>query len=73
MFNTLNLTTRENTYDTPPSDHTKGKVVDQPSSSTPPPSISNPLDFEKPISDVVLRPPKSVIRKEIFNPNLCAA
>jgi hypothetical protein len=48
MFKMVNVTTRENTYDTPPSDQTKGKVVNQPSSSTPPPS-SNPLQIEKPI------------------------
>jgi hypothetical protein len=60
MFKMVNVTTHENTYDTPPGDKTKGKVVDQPSNSTPPPS-SNPLQIEKPISDATLRPPKSVI------------
>jgi hypothetical protein len=72
MFKTVNVTTRANTYDTPPGDKPNGKAVDQPSNSTPPPS-SNPLQIEKPISDAVLRPPKSVIRKVVFNPNACAA
>jgi hypothetical protein len=60
MFNTFNVTTRENTYDTLPSDNTKGKVVYQPSTSTSPP-YSNPLQIEKPISNAVLRSPKSII------------
>jgi hypothetical protein len=64
--------TRENTYDTPPGDQTKGKVVDHPSTSTPPPS-SNPLHIENPTSDVVLCSPKSIIRKVTFNPNARAA
>jgi hypothetical protein len=60
MFNMVNFKTHENTYDTPPVDHTKGTTVDQPSNSSPPPS-SNPLQIEKPISDATLCPPKSVI------------
>jgi hypothetical protein len=62
MFKVLNVTTRTNTYDTPLGDQTKGKIVNQPSTSTPPPS-SNPLHIEKPTSDAVLRSPKSVILK----------
>jgi hypothetical protein len=72
MFKTINVTTHENTYDTPLGDQNKGKVVDNPSSYTPPPS-SNPLQIEKFISDVVLHPPKSIIRKETFNLNAHSA
>jgi hypothetical protein len=72
MFKVVNVMTRENTYDTPPSDQTKGKVINQPSTSTPHPS-SNPLQIENPFSDAVLHPPKSVIRKATFNPNARAA
>jgi hypothetical protein len=71
MFKMIYVTTQENTYDTPPSHQPKGKVVDQPSSSTPPP-YSIPLQTTKPISDVVLHPPKSIIRKETINRNSCA-
>jgi hypothetical protein len=72
MFKMVNVMTRENTYDTPPGDQANGKAIDQPSTSTPPPS-SNPLQIEKPISDAVLHPPKSTIRKVTFNPNSHAA
>jgi hypothetical protein len=68
MFKKVNVTTRANTYDTSPGDKPNGKVVDEPYNSTPPPS-SNPLQIEKPISDAMLHPAKSVIRKAIFNPN----
>jgi hypothetical protein len=68
MFKMVNVTTRENTYDAPLGDQTKGKVVYQPSNSTPPPS-SNPLQIDKIIFDAVLLPPKSTIQKMTFNPN----
>ena len=42
MFNVVNVTNCENTYDTPPGDKPNRKAVEQPSNSTPPPS-SNPL------------------------------
>jgi hypothetical protein len=38
MFKIVNVTTRANTYDTPPGDETKEKAIDQTSNSTPPPS-----------------------------------
>jgi hypothetical protein len=46
----------------------KGRLSNYPSNSTPPPS-SNPLHIEKPTFDVALRPPKSVIQLDTFNPN----
>jgi hypothetical protein len=72
MFKIVNVTTQANTYDNPPGDQAKEKVVDQPSTSTPPPS-SNPLHIENPISDAVFCLPKSAIRKATFNPNSCVA
>jgi hypothetical protein len=72
MFKVVNLTNQENTYDTPLGDQANGKAIAQPSTSTPPPS-SNHIQIKKPIFDAVLRTPKSVIQKETFNPNACAA
>jgi hypothetical protein len=60
MFKMVNVMTRASTYDTPPVDKTKGKDVDQPYTSTPPP-YSTPLQIEKPIFDAVLCPPKRKI------------
>jgi hypothetical protein len=65
MFKTVNVTTRENNYDTRPGDNTKGKVVNQPSNSTPPP-YSNPLQIEKPISNATLNPPQESNLKRDF-------
>jgi hypothetical protein len=70
MFKEINVTNRENNYDTHPGDHSNGKVVNYPSTSIPPPS-SNPLPIEKPTFDAVLRQPNNTIRKGTFNPNSC--
>jgi hypothetical protein len=72
MFKAVNVMTTKNTYNTPSDDHAKGNVVDQPSTSTNPPS-SNPLQIYKPISDALLCPPKRLIRKVTFNPNVHAS
>jgi len=37
------------------------------------PTSSNPLQIEKPISNAVLRLPKRVIQKEVFNQNACVS
>jgi hypothetical protein len=66
----VNLTTQEKNYETLLYNHANGKVIDQPSTSTPP--YSTPLHIEKPISDTVLHPPKGTILKETFNPSVCA-
>jgi len=58
--------TQENTCDTLIANHSNGKAINQPSTSTPPPS-STPLHIEKPIYDVVLHPPKGTIQKNTFN------
>lgn len=48
MFNEVNVMNQENTYGTPPGDQSNGKDINQPSTSTYPPS-SNPLQIENPI------------------------
>jgi hypothetical protein len=72
MFKMDNVTTRENSYDMPPCDRSKVKAIDQPSSSTPPPS-SNPLQIKKLIFNATLCLPNNIIRKVTFNPNAHAA
>ena len=44
-----------------------------PSTSSPEFSSTGPLTIEKPNLDMVLRPPKSTLRKVLFNPNARAA
>jgi hypothetical protein len=68
----VSLTTRAKTYDTPLENHANGGAIDNPSTSTPPPS-STPLQIERHVVDSVLHPPKGTIRKLIFNPSACAA
>jgi hypothetical protein len=62
------VTTRENTYDTPPGVQTNGMAIEQPSTYTPPP-YSNLLYIDKTTFDALLRAPKRVIQEETFNPN----
>jgi hypothetical protein len=69
MFKKVNVTTRENTYETPPGDQTKGKDANHPSNSTPP----NPFYIDNLIYDVTLCLPNSIIQKATFNPNSCVA
>ena len=40
-----------------------------PSTGSPESSSTIPLSIEKPTIDMVLHPPKSTIRKDVFNPN----
>ena len=71
---TIHLQTRSQNYDKP-----ADKKEDQSSSgkapftSSPESSSTVPLSIEKPTLDVILRPPKSTLRKAIFNPNARAA
>jgi hypothetical protein len=80
MFNGVNLTTRTATYDTlvkpdKPKTANSSSPDSLPSSVNPPSVIppSGPLQIEKPSFDSILPPPKSTIRKSIFNPNSRAA
>ena len=47
----------------------KHNILIQKKSTTPPP-VSDPLQIEKPNSDLVIKPPtKGVLRKSAFNPH----
>ena len=69
---TVVLTTRAKTYNTTPDKQVNESPPSQPSTTTPPLSNGS-LQIEKPIFDNVLRPPKGLIRKSTFNPNVRAA
>jgi hypothetical protein len=59
----VSLTTRAKDY---PSSN--GSVVEQPSTSTPPPT--GPLQIDRPSSDTMIRPPpKGVVHRSSFNPH----
>ena len=72
--NTIHLQTQSQNYDKP-----ADKQEDQ-SSSGKAPSTSSlessstvPLSIEKPTLNMILHPPKSTLRKDVFNPNAQAA
>ena len=71
---TISLQTRSQIYDKPvdnkEDNSSSGKA---PSTSSPESSSTIPLTIEKPNLDMVLRPPKSTLRKSVFNPNSRAA
>ena len=66
----ISLQTRSKNYDKPvdkKEDHSSlGKA---PSIGSPKSSSTVPLTIEKPTLDMILRPPKSTLRKPVFNPN----
>ena len=71
---TISLQTRIQNYDKPTDkneDHPSlGKA---PSTSSHESSSIVPLTIEKPTLDMILRPPKSTLRKAVFNPNAQAS
>ena len=71
---TINLQTRIQNYDKPTDkkedNSSSGKA---PSTGSPESSSIGPLTIEKPNLDMVLRPPKSALRKVVFNPKSQAA
>ena len=71
---TMNLQTQSYNYDKltdKKEDHSSsGKA---PSTSSPESSSTVPLSIEKPTLNMILHPPKSTLRKVIFNPNARAA
>ena len=67
----VSLTTRSESYDTPWEKNTDNVPTYITSASIPTPS--NGIQIEKPILYTLLRPPKSTIRKSVFNPNARAA
>ena len=56
----------ENTYHTIPDKYANGGALDQPSSSTT--QLFGPLQMERLVSDLVLRPLKNTICKLTLNP-----
>ena len=69
---TIELTMRVKTYDTFLDKYANGGALDHPSTSTTTP-LSSPLHIEKPMSDLLLRPPKNIIHKSTFNPSAQAS
>ena len=71
---TINLQTRSQNYDKradKKEDHSSlGKT---PSTSSPESLSTVPLSIKKPFLDTILRPPKSTLQKDLFNPNAWAA
>ena len=65
---TINLQTRSQNYDTPvdkKEDHSSlGRA---PSTSSPESSSTVPLSIKNPTLDMILRPPKSTLRKAVFH------
>ena len=76
MFNEMiSLTTRNQTYDKLPKNKYQGDSSEKtpPFNPSPPPPSNGPLTIEKPSFDTILRPPKSTICNNIFNPSARAA
>ena len=65
------LTTIIHTYDKIPKNKDEGSSFEKtpPINPSPPPPSNGPLTIEKPSFDTILRPPKSTIHKNIFNPS----
>ena len=67
---TINLNNPSHSYDKPVEKKEKNPFFEKfPSTSSPPYSSNGPLMIEKPILDLILRPPKATLRKDVFNPN----
>ena len=67
---TINLTTQSQSYDKPEEKKIEKPSPDKaPSTGSPASSSNGPLTIEKPNLDMILCPPKSTLRKAIFNPN----
>ena len=67
---TINLTTRIQSYDKPEEKKIERPSPDKtPSIGSPTSSSNGPLMIEKPNIDMILHPPKSTLRKFVFNPN----
>ena len=65
----IHIMTRSQRYDPPQEKKSDNTPVHETTTSIPPPT--NDLQIEKPILHTVLWPPKSTIRKSIFNPSVC--
>ena len=73
-FDSISLQTRSHNYDKPTNKKEYHSSSGKAPSTGSPESLSTvPLTIEKPILDMVLHPPKSTLRKAVFNPNARAA
>ena len=71
---TISLQTRSQSYDKPANKKEDNSSLGKsPSTGSPESSSTIPLSIEKPTIDMVLHPPKSTLRKDVFNPNSRAA
>ena len=71
---TFSLQTRRQNYDKPADKKEDNSSLEKaPSTGSPESSYTVPLIIEKPNIDMILRPPKSTLRKVVFNPNARAA
>ena len=67
---TINIETQSQSCDKPMENKIEKPSPDKaPSTGSPTSSSNGPLTIEKPNLDMILHPPKSNIRKAIFNPN----
>ena len=66
----INIETRSQSYDKPKEKKIKKPSLDKAPSTGSPASLSNgSLTIEKTNLDMILHPPKSTLRKVVFNPN----
>ena len=66
----INFQTQSQSYDKPTDEKEDSSSLGKALSTGSPETLSNgPLTIEKPNLDMVLRPPKSTLRKVVFNPN----
>ena len=73
-LDTINLQNRSQNYDKPADkkeDHSSSRKT--PSTSSPKYLSAVPLSIDKPTVDMILCPPKSTLRKAVFNHNSSAA
>ena len=68
MFSDIvNINTKSHNYELPLAEKDDDTSTDKSLVSTPRPT--NRIHIEKPVLDTVVRPPKSIIQKYVFNPN----
>ena len=73
-LDTISRQTQSQNYDKPAyKKEDNSSLGKAPSTGSPESSFTVPLTIEKPTLDMVLRPPKSTLRKDVFNPNARAA
>ena len=71
---TVNLTTCSYSYDKPKDNKNEKPSPDKvPPTGSPASSSNGPLTIKKPNLNMILHPPKSTLRKVVFNPNAQAA